>query len=91
MEQLVNMQRPTIITGDINVCLNKEPRNLLTTVLNDLGFNQLVKDATHVRGGRIDHAYARDPESQLSSLNLTRYSPYYSDHDSFCVSFNINV
>ena len=67
---MVNMQRPTIITGDINVCLNKEPRNLLTTVLNDLGFNQLVKDATHVRGGKIDHAYARDPESQLSSLNL---------------------
>ena len=50
------MQRPTIITGDINVCLNKEPRNLLTTVLNDLGFNQLVNDATHVRGGKIGEA-----------------------------------
>ena len=91
LEQLINMGRPTIITGDLNVCLNKEPRNLLTTVLVDLGFHQLVKDSTHVRGGRIDHAYARDPESQLSNLYLTRQSPYYSDHDSLCVSFNTKV
>ena len=88
---MINMQRPTIITGDLNLCLDKEPRNLLTTVLIDLGFHQLVKSPTHVRGGRIDHAYARDPESLLSSLHLTRHSPYYSDHDSLCVSFNIKV
>ena len=85
------MERPTIITGDINVCLDKEPRNILTTVLVDMGFYQLAKDPTHVKGGRIDHAYVRDPESQLSNLHLTRYSPYFSDHDSLCVSFNIKV
>ena len=88
---MISMQRPTIITGDLNACLDKEPRNLFTTVLNDLGFHQLVKSPTHVRGGRIDHAYARDPESQLVNLHLTRYSPYYSDHDSLCVSFNTKV
>ena len=91
LEQMINMGRPTIITGDLNVCLDKEPRNLLNTVLIDLGFDQLVKSPTHVRGGRIDHAYARDPESHLSNLHLTRYSPYYSDHDSLCLSFNIKV
>ena len=91
LEQLIHMERPTIITGDLNVCLNKEPRNLFSTVLMDLGFHQLVKDPTHVRGGRIDHAYARDPESQLSNLYLTRQSPYYSDHDSLCVSFITKV
>ena len=91
LEQMIDMSRPTIITGDVNVCLDKEPRNLLSTVLIDLGFQQLVKSPTHVRGGRIDHAYARDPESLLSSLHLTRYSPFYSDHDSLCLSFNIKV
>ena len=91
LEPLIDMGRPTIITGDINVCLDKEPKSLLTTVLIDLGFHQLVKDPTHVRGGRIDHAYSWDPDSELAGLHLLRYSPYYSDHDALCVSFIIKV
>ena len=85
------MGRPTMITGDFNVCLDKQPKNILTTTLFDLGFQQLVKSSSHVRGGRIDHAYMRDSESQLSNLHLTQYAPYYSDHDCLCVSFNVKV
>ena len=91
LEQLLDMERPTMITGDINVCLDRQPANLLTSTLSDLGFQQLVKSPSHVRGGRIDHAYVRDPESQLSNLHLTQYSPYFSDHDCLCVSFDIKV
>ena len=91
LEQLLEMGRSTVITGDINVCLDKQPMNLLTSTLSDLGFQQLVRSPSHVRGGRIDHAYMRDPESQLSNLYLTQYAPYYSDHDCLCVSFNVEV
>ena len=91
LEQMINMEQPTIITGDFNVCLHREPKNLVTTVLLDLGFQQHVKSSTHIRGGIIDHAYTRDPNLQLSDLHLTQYSPYYSDHDALCMSFNIKV
>ena len=91
LEQIIDMEQPTIITGDFNVCLQREPRNLVTTALLDLGFQQHVKSSTHIRGGIIDHAYTRDPNSQLSDLHLTQYSPYYSDHDALCMSFNIKV
>ena len=40
IEQMIDMEQPTIITGDFNVCLQREPRNLVTTVLLDLGFQQ---------------------------------------------------
>ena len=91
LEQMIDMEQPTIITGDFNVCLQREARNLVTTALLDLGFQQHVKSATHIRGGIIDHAYTRDPSSQLSNIHLTQYSPYYSDHDALCMSFNIKV
>ena len=91
LEQMIDMEQPTIITGDFNVCLQREARNLVTTALLDLGFQQHVKSPTHIRGGIIDHAYTRDPSSQLSNIHLTQYSPYYSDHDALCMSFNIKV
>ena len=91
LEQMIDVEQLTIITGDFNICLQREPRNLVTTVLLDLGFQQHVKSPTHIRGGIIDHAYTRDPNSQLSDLHLTQYSPYYSDHDALCMSFNIKV
>ena len=91
LEQMIDVEQLTIITGDFNICLQREPRNLVTTVLLDLGFQQHVKSPTHIRGGMIDHAYTRDPNSQLSDLHLTQYSPYYSDHDVLCMSFNSKV
>ena len=91
LEQMIDMEQPTIITGDFNVCLQREARNLVTTALLDLGFQQHVKSPTHIRGGIIDHAYTRDPSLQLSNIHLTQYSPYYSDHDALCMSFNIKV
>ena len=50
LEQMIDMEQPTFITGDFNVCLLREPRNLVTTALLDLGFQQHVKSSTHIRG-----------------------------------------
>ena len=50
------------------------------------GFQQLVKEATHIRGGHINHAYFRDTSSRsFEAPVVERYSPYYSDHDAICL------
>ena len=86
LEQLVDMERLTVISGDMNICLDKSPNCLLSTALGDLGFQQLVTGPTHTAGGRIDHVYIRDPHSLLDCFQLTPYTPYYSDHDGLCLS-----
>ena len=91
MEQMINMEKVTAISGDMNICLDKQPNCLLFTALNDLGFKQLVSGPTHRAGGRIDHLYLRDPDSVLASFHLTPYVPYFSDHDGFCLSMTPKV
>ena len=86
LEQLIDLERFTVITGDFNVCLKKQPNNQITNFLCGLGFKQLVTSPTHVLGGRIDHAYIWDPNTELSDSNLTQYCPYYSDHDALCLT-----
>ena len=50
----------------------------------DLGFKQLVHEATHIQGRHIDHAYLLDPTGQLTSI-IETHSTYFSDHDGICV------
>ena len=57
LEQLVNMERLTVISGDMNICLDKDPNCLLSTALGDLGFEQLVPGPTHTAGA--PRAWAR--------------------------------
>ena len=74
--------RVTIVCGDLNVCLKKEPENLLSQGMEGMGLRQIVKEATHVLGGQIDHFYvSRDAVVRTS---LERMSPFFSDHDALC-------
>ena len=91
LEQLINMEKVTVISGDMNICLDKHPNCLLSTALGDHGFQQLVTGPTHIAGGRIDHVYIRDPHSLLASFQLTPYTPYFSDHDGLCLSMTPKV
>jgi exonuclease III len=91
LKELLEPGKVTVITGDFNVCLDREPRNLITAFLLEQGFQQLVTSPTHVAGGRIDHVYIRDPGSQLANSHLTTYSPYYSDHDALCITLATQV
>ena len=86
LEQLVDMERLTTISGDMNICLDKHPNCLLSTALHGLGFQQLVTSPTHKAGGRIDHVYLRDPQTLVAGFHLMPYNPYYSDHDALCLS-----
>jgi exonuclease III len=89
--ELLEAERVSIITGDFNICLDEKPRNLITAFLVEQGFQQLVTAPTRVSGRRIDHAYIRDPSSQLANSHLTMYNPYYSDHDALCITLATKV
>ena len=55
------------------------------------GFRQLIMEATHIRGGHIDHAYWKDDGRVWMELHTDRYSPYYSDHDAICITLTKKV
>ena len=84
--KMIDPSRPTLITGDFNVCLLKHPKNIITKTLANLGYKQLMQEATHVLGGHIDHAYWRDPTGEMGEPVIEMYSPYYSDHDALLIS-----
>ena len=69
--ELLEPDKATVITGDFNICLDKEPKNVITAAFSEVGFKQLVTRPTHVGGGRIDHVYLRDPEKLLSGCDLS--------------------
>ena len=89
LTQIVNMlsdSKTTIITGDYNICYVINGHNRMSKGLINQGFQQLVKEATHIRGGHINHAYFRDTSSRMFEAPIVeRYSPYYSDHDAVCL------
>ena len=92
LEQRIRWNRPTIITGDFNLCFKTNSNNGVTKRLLELGFTQLVKEATHIQGGHIDHVYWRDQVSPVfQEPVLERYSPYYSDHDALLVTLKLQT
>ena len=86
IKAIIVPHKATLITGDFNVCLNKNPNNDLTKKMKEIGFEQLVDRATHVEGGHIDHVYWRDLPGVWMDPNLEIYSPYYSDHDGLLIT-----
>ena len=75
-----------LITGDFNVCNKKKTNNVIKTTLLNSGFKLLIEESTQIMGGCIDHAYWKDVKNIWEEPELERYSPYYSDHDSLCIS-----
>ena len=73
-----------VIGGDININLLKSPNNLITAKLKEKGFEQIVKKATHIEGGLIDHVYIRQGKKNKigeQEKRENRFSPY-------CASYN---
>ena len=91
LEDLIDSNKSVIISGDFNICLDKDPNNPISCYLQQQGFEQMAKEATHDDGGRIDHLYLKKcPEMQADS-ELLQYSPYYSDHDALCLTLTTRV
>ena len=83
--------KPSLITGDFNICYLINKNNRMSQGLQNNGFNQLVTEATHIKGGYIDHAYWRDQHDVWAEPVVDRYSPYYSDHDGICTTLTKKV
>ena len=81
LEDLINEEKTTIIGGDLNICVLKQPNNILTDGLKENGFKQIVTKATHIEGGLIDHVYIKQGPSIKFSWVLEDFPKYYSDHD----------
>ena len=86
LESILEDDKPTLVTGDFNVCLRQNPNNAISSSLMNQGFIQMVEKASHVKGGWIDHAYWRDNGGNWDIPAIETYSPYYSDHDSILVT-----
>ena len=85
LQQLVDLERVTIVIGDFNACYRENTQNKVIQGLLHLGFKQLVQEPTHIRGRILDHAYILDSSEQMT-VAIERYSPYYTDHDAICIS-----
>ena len=81
-----NPVKASLITGDFNICMLNHSKNRMSKGLEMLGFSQLIQQATHIKGGHIDHAYWRDREQAWTWPVVELYSPYYSDHDALIIT-----
>ena len=87
IRNLIEPDRPTLISGDFNLCYRTNATNTLTAGLLSDGFEQLVTEATQIMGGVIDHLYWRDSqEIKYKRPTVERRSSYYSDHDILMVT-----
>ena len=85
LRKIIDPGRVTIVGGDFNACFLENSSNRLIDGLLVMGFDQLVHEATHIKGRLIDHVYFNDPTDKLK-ITIERYSPYYTDHDGICVT-----
>ena len=86
LESMITNGKPTLITGDLNICFHHHSGNRMSKRLGNMGFNQLVREATHILGGHIDHVYWKNDNGVWSDPQLELNSPYYSDHDALCIT-----
>ena len=88
LRQTIQDDHPTIICGDLNICFLAKRENEITKLLEGLGFEQLVTEASHLLGGHIDHVYSNLHHWSRLNVNIQMYSPYYTsrDHDAFFIT-----
>ena len=89
--KLIDPQKTTLICEDVNICYIEMRHDRFVHGLENFGFKQCVKQATHLKGGLIDHAYLWIGDYQLN-VDVTLYSPYYcaKDHDALLIDLYEN-
>merc|ERR1712179_484773 len=46
LTEIINLSKSTLVVGDMNVCNIKKPANKLKRMLEGMGFNEMIKEAT---------------------------------------------
>ena len=90
LKELIDLERVTIIVGDLNVCYKDNFNNRLIQGLLHLGFSQVIHEPTHIQGRIIDQVFILDPNKDMQFF-IEQYSPYYTDHDAFCITIQNNT
>ena len=90
LEELITPGVTTIVCGDFNICYMSHRNNKVTHFLETNGFHQMMQEATHIKGGHIDHFYFKAGMNVRENPSIFRYSPYYSDHDANCVTIRLH-
>ena len=83
--EILNLSKSTVVVGDMNVCNQRRPDNVLKTLLEELGFKEWVRQATHIEGGHLDHAYILNVRNFKEEPIIYLVPKYYSDHDALCI------
>ena len=78
----IKESRSTFICGDFNAHIGFNHSNPITSTLSSRGFQQIVKQPTHLQGNLLDHVYVNFQQGHWYRQFL--HSPYYSDHDAIC-------
>ena len=81
IRNLIDTEKTTVIGGDINICGLTQRNNFVTRSLEEMGFKQLVTQATHEEGRALDHIYMRQGKTTTYDWTLEYFPKYYSDHD----------
>ena len=55
LKTLIEEGKNTVVTGDLNICYSANRNNIVTKYLENEGFIQYMKEATHIKGRHIDH------------------------------------
>ena len=92
IKDMIDLDKVTLICGDVNICYISDKNNIFVSALEDLGFKQLVQEATHIEGGLIDHVYIRDSRN-IVNADCSLYSPYYCamDHDGLLTTVSLKT
>ena len=90
--RLIDPLKTTVLCGDLNICFKSDRNNKLIKTLEDHGFEQFVKEATHIQGGLIDHVYICKRLHSVD-VDVSLYSPYYcaKDHDAILINLDVKV
>ena len=86
LDSLIDVGKPTLVTGDFNICTKKNASNVVTASLSQKGFQRMIDRPTQIQGGHIDHIYWLDRDLRYNQPKVEFYSPYWSDHDALLVT-----
>ena len=64
-------------------------KNMFKSFLEDFGFQQLIKKATHDEGHGLDHIYVSN-ENIIPKEHVYLKPLYFSDHDAMCIGLDKN-
>ena len=76
--ELLNPKKPTIITGDFNLCYTSQRNHSIFKALDKHQFKQLVTKSTQIEGRIIDLVFTNAREREL---NVSQIAQYFTDHD----------